>query len=148
MLPFPLCVLPLYLRGPNRAKCDAIRIAHPEILRDVKKFFRQRCENPLACPEITGKRHKNILRCWPAMRNIDMRFNIERCKMPAIRTLAGVWLAMRVPGCQIASDMGRAMRATKPSTPLQIPCSEDNLSVREVQGQSKGSCLEDPNLLK
>ena len=40
-------------------------------------------------------------------------FKIERCEMPAIRTLAAVWPAMRAPGCQIASDVGRAMRTTK-----------------------------------
>ena len=33
--------------------------------------------------------------------------------MPAVRALVAVWPAMRVPGCQIAGDVGRAMRTTK-----------------------------------
>ena len=35
-----------------------------------------------------------ILRCWPAMRNVGMYFNIERCEMPAVRTLDALWPAI------------------------------------------------------
>ena len=36
--------------------------------------------------------HAKILRCWPAF-----FLRIERCELLAIRTLAAVWPAMRVP---------------------------------------------------
>ena len=40
-----------------------------------------------------------MLRCCLVMRNLDMSSNIERCKKPAARTLAAVWLR-----CSLACD--------------------------------------------
>ena len=51
----------------------------------------------LESQEICNKAPAKILRCWPAMRNIGVHVNIERCEMLAIRTLAAVWPAMQVP---------------------------------------------------
>ena len=74
-----------------------------------------------------------ILRCWLAMRNIGMFFKIERREMPAIRTLTIVWLRCERPRCQIASDAGRAMRATKlpsalvPKQSVKMRCNSRNI---------------------
>ena len=40
--------------------CGAIWVAHPQIASDAKKCFRQRCENPFAWSEITGKCQKSL----------------------------------------------------------------------------------------
>ena len=81
--------------------CDAIRIAHPQITSDAKKFFfasdAKTHELDLNHKKVAERPSAKILRCWPAMRKIGMFFKIERCEMLAIRTLAAVWPAMRAP---------------------------------------------------
>ena len=50
---------------------DAIRIAHPQVVRCEQTFTRSRCETPIACCQFTRKCHKNsekILQCWPVAR--------------------------------------------------------------------------------
>ena len=80
--------------------CDAIRIAHPQIASDAKKFFASDAKIrslDLKSQENARKPSAKILPCWPAMRKIGIFFKIERYEMPAIRTPAAVWPAMRVP---------------------------------------------------
>ena len=87
--------------------CDAIRIAHPQIASDAKKFFfvffffslamRKHIRLIWNHKKSSRKKPAKILRCWPAMRNIGMFLMNERCEMPAIRTPVAVWPAMRAP---------------------------------------------------
>ena len=90
-------------------------------------FFSILCVGPISGPipfPILGRSPQSI---WGRRPNLGLdpilgpsRFamcfvlqNFERCKMLAIRTPAAVWPAMQAPLiCQIASDVGRAMRAT------------------------------------
>ena len=58
-----------------------------------------------------------ILRCWPAMRKIGMFLKIERCEMPAIRTLAAVWPAMRAPAMPNGERCGSSDASQKTTGP-------------------------------
>ena len=110
------------LSGPNRAmqpRC-AMRFESqtPKSLAMRKSFFFSLAMwqhirlilNPWKTPE---KPSAKILRCWTAMWKIRVLFKIERCEMPAIRTPLRFGLRCERPRCQIASDVGRAMRTTK-----------------------------------
>ena len=99
--------------------CDAIRIAHPQIASDAKKFFfasdakthsldlksqenarKTFCENPAMSIGLRCEKSGCFLRSSDAkcLRfGLPLRFGL-RCERPR---------------CQIASDSGRAMRATK-----------------------------------
>ena len=97
--------------------CGAIRIAHPQIASDAKKFFfasdAKTHSLDLNHRKMPEKPSAKILRCWPAMRKIGVFLKIERCDMPAIRTPLRFGLRCGRPRCHIASDVGQAMRATK-----------------------------------
>ena len=96
-------------------RCDSNRRA--QIASDVKTFFASDAKTHSLDLKSQENARKNACEN-PAMLACDAKnqgvFKIERCEMPAIRTLAAVWPAMRAPArCQIASDVGRAMRTTK-----------------------------------
>ena len=97
---------------------DAIQIVHPQIASDAQKFYHWRCGNPLArliwihrkrATKIPAK----ILRCWSAMRKIGifLRSSDAKCLWFGHSLRSG--LRCERPRCQIASDVGRAMRSTK-----------------------------------
>ena len=94
----------LALSGPNRAmqlRCAMRFESHtPKSLAMRKRFFASDAKThslDLTSQENSRKQPAKILRRWPAMRKIRVFFKIERCEMPAIRTPAAVWPAMRVP---------------------------------------------------
>ena len=93
------------LSGPNRAmqpRCAMRFESHiPKSLAMPKNLFASDAKThslDLKSQENARKKKPaKILRCWPAMRKIGVFFKIERCEMPAIRTPAAVWPAMRAP---------------------------------------------------
>ena len=112
---------PKLYSGPNRAmqpRCAMRFESHtPKSLAIRKSFFslamRKTKKNIRLIwihRKMQEKKPAKILRCWLAMRKIGVFLKVERCEMPAIRTPAAVWPAMRAPRCQIAGDSGRAMR--------------------------------------
>ena len=110
----------LQLSGPNRAtqpRC-AIRFESqtPKSLAMRKSFS-------LAMPKLIRlilyhrkmpeKMSAKILRCWPAMREISVFFRSSDAKCLRFGLPLPFGLQCERPRCQIASDVGRAMRATK-----------------------------------
>ena len=96
------------LSGPNLrdVRCDWICIPANRAMLKVPFVLRSRYETL----SLVWNRRNNarkalakILRCGP----IGVHFSIERCKKPVIWTRSERLL------CQIASDVGRAMRSTK-----------------------------------
>ena len=93
----------LDLSGPNRAmqpRCAMRFESHtPKSLAMRKSFFASDAKThslDLKSQENARKKAcENSVVCWPAMRKIGVFFKIERCEMPAIRTPAAVWPAMR-----------------------------------------------------
>ena len=90
--------------GPNRAmqpRCAMRFESHtPKSLAMRKSFFASDAKThslDLNHRKMREKKPAKILRCRPAMRKIGVFFKIERCEMPAIRTPAAVWPAMRAP---------------------------------------------------
>ena len=90
--------------GPNRAmqpRCAMrFEIAHPQIASDAKKFlfFASDAKThslDLKSQEDTRKKTCENLAMLACDAKIGVFFKIERCEMPAIRTPAAVWPAMR-----------------------------------------------------
>ena len=111
------------LSGPNGAmqpRCAMRFESHiPKSLAMRKAFFASDAKThslDLKSQENARKKPAKILRCWPAMRKIGVVF-----KDRAMRNGCGFGLPLRFglrcehPRCQIASDVDRAMRATKGS---------------------------------
>ena len=92
-----LAIFGQMLSGPNRAmqpRCVLQFDSHsPKSIAMRKSFFFRLALNQKS-QENARNTPAKILRCWPAVRNTGVHFNIERREKPAIRTLAAVWPAM------------------------------------------------------
>ena len=113
--------------------CDEIRIAHPQIASDAKKFFSLAMRNYIGLiwshMKMPEKPSAKIPRCWPAMRKIGMLFTIERCGTPDFGLPQRFGLRCECPRCQIASDAGRVIRTTKYVTICQKMRLKDSLGI-------------------
>ena len=105
------------------------------LLGTVRPSHRKMPEKPSA----------KILRCWLAMQQIGMFFKIERCKMPAIRTPLRFGLRCERLRCQIASDVGGAMRATKNESVKNFQLHGEASHIRANQMSTSGD-LDLPSL--
>ena len=99
------------------AMCDAIRIAHPQIASDVKKFFSLAMPkdirliwNHRKMPEKKACENPAMLAC-DAKNRVFLRSSDAKCLRFGLPLRFG--LRCEHPRCQIASDVGRAMRTTK-----------------------------------
>ena len=107
--------------GPNRAvqpRCAMRFESHTPkslamrkmfIVSDAKTHSFDQIWNHRTMP---GKKLAKILRCWLAMRKIEV---FLRSSAVCLQFGLPLWFGLRCehPRCQIASDVGRAMRATK-----------------------------------
>ena len=97
--------------------CDAIRIHNPKSLAMRNLFFSQAMRTPLRWISIHEKRATKapaeILRCWPAMREIGMLLRSSDAKGLRFGLALRFGLRCEHPRCQIAGDVGRAKRTTQ-----------------------------------
>ena len=141
-----------YLATPM---CGAIRIARPQIASDTKKCS-PAMRKPLRCSDFTGKVTRKLPR-----KTCDVGLRWEKKNMfqdRAVRFGLSLRFGLRCEcrRCQIASDVGRAMRATLPFSiayrPIMIPIAGPSVFLTGASGfpyrPSVPVDLENPNLLK
>ena len=95
------------------AMCDAIRIAHPQIASDAKKFFPLAMRKTGKCQKKSPRKSCDVgLRCEKS--GCFLRSSDAKCLRFGLPLQFG--LRCEHPQCQIASDVDQAMRTTKPGS--------------------------------
>ena len=125
---FSVALIPKALSGPNRAmqpRCAMRFESHTPKSLAMRKVFSLAMRKHIRWiwnhRKMPGKTPAKILRCWPAMRKIRvfLRSSDAKCLRFGLPLQSG--LRCERPRCQIASDVGRAMRTTKLKRSVGFP---------------------------
>ena len=117
--------------------CDAIRIAHPQIASDAKKFFFSLAMwKPISLIWNHRKSQKYLLRksCDAGLRCKKSACFLRSSDAKCLRFGLPLRFGLRCghPQCQIASDVGRAMRTTKYETKYRQFCANLARNLRQI----------------